>query len=685
MMEDFFFSIDCTCKAHPTFISLVPMSTLCTLNNITIDNGHKQLFKSASLAINESERVGLLGLNGQGKSTLLRILMGEVAPDHSTPPFNFDKFGGEGDPRRAYRAFYIPQDLTPTFKEKNCARGLPKVLDTSYQADFEELDKINHQIESTGEHSEALLATQGELLSRLEVAGAFEFLSKYESYLRSFGLDESKWDVPLSELSGGEAKKTLLSLGLASNAPLILWDEPTNHLDIETIDTFEDLLLQSKNAFILVTHDRYLLSRVCSRILTIEMGRITSFQGGYEDYLVHLEDQGQMRARFIEKLHNHLRRETAWMRQGIKARGTRSKKRVETYEGLISKTREMKSLFQNDLQLSIGSAQKKSKQLIKVDALSYTPPKRNQALFKEITLTLLKGEKIGLLGPNGCGKTTLLKLITGALKADKGDVKIADDLKIQFFDQYREDLPLELTPYDVLGNGSDQVSFGDGRQMHVAGYFEKFLFNRGDLERPISTLSGGERARLHLARNLTKNADLWIFDEPTNDLDLKTLEILEGTLADFSGSLIVVSHDRAFLSNVTDKIWLIDNFELKSFEAGYAQASGYLEAIRLERELEQENNKEAKQRPEPAGENMAPEVQKSGPSNNDIARLEEIQKQIKGVEALVDRINEQLQNTDYAQVTGEKAREWGELQATIEKLEEKLLGLYEEQENLSNT
>lgn len=653
------------------------MSTLCTLNHITIDNGHKQLFKSASFAINEGERVGLLGLNGQGKSTLLRILMGEVIPDHSTPPFSFDKFGGDGDPERAYRAFSVPQDLTPEFKKNNHARELVKVMDPEFSADFMRLDELNHLLAEHQADHEGLISEQQSLLSKLEVRGAFEFQTRFESLMRSLGLDESKWDVPLSELSGGEAKKTLLALGLSSNASLVLWDEPTNHLDIETIDTFEELLLQSKNAFILVTHDRYLLSRVCSRILTIEMGKITSFDGGYEDYLVHLEEQGQMRARFIEKLHNHLRRETAWMRQGIKARGTRSKKRVENYEGLLSKTREMKSLFQKDLQLSLGRAQKKSKQLIKVDNLSYTPPKREQTLFKNIDLTLLKGEKIGLLGPNGSGKTTLLKLLTGHLTPDTGSVKIAEDLTIQFFDQYREDLPLELTPYQILGEGSDQVSFADGRTMHVAGYFEKFLFNRGDLERPIGTLSGGERARLHLARNLTRPADLWIFDEPTNDLDLKTLEILEATLSDFGGSLIIVSHDRAFLANVTDKVWLIDDGTLKSFEAGYAHASGYLEATRLERELEA-----AEQKSKPAVE--AQVITPPPTTAIDSKRLSELEAQIKSVESLIERISDQLQNTDYQDVTGEKAREWGELQATLDKLEEKLLGLYEEQESLRN-
>lgn len=652
------------------------MSTLCTLNHITIDNGHKQLFKSASFAINEGERVGLLGLNGQGKSTLLRILTGEVVPDHSTPPFSFDKFGGDGDPERAYRAFSVPQDLTPEFKKNNHSRELAKVMDPEFSADFMRLDELNHLLAEHQAGHEGLISEQQSLLSKLEVRGAFEFQTRFESLMRSLGLDESKWDVPLRELSGGEAKKTLLALGLSSNASLVLWDEPTNHLDIETIDTFEELLLQSKNAFILVTHDRYLLSRVCSRILTIEMGKITSFDGGYEDYLVHLEEQGQMRARFIEKLHNHLRRETAWMRQGIKARGTRSKKRVENYEGLLSKTREMKSLFQKDLQLSLGRAQKKSKQLIKVDNLSYTPPKREQTLFKNIDLTLLKGEKIGLLGPNGSGKTTLLKLLTGRLSPDTGSVKIAEDLTIQFFDQYREDLPLELTPYQILGEGSDQVSFADGRTMHVAGYFEKFLFNRGDLERPIGTLSGGERARLHLARNLTKPADLWIFDEPTNDLDLKTLEILEATLSDFGGSLIIVSHDRAFLANVTDKVWLIDDGTLKSFEAGYAHASGYLEAVRLERELEAS---EQKSRPV-----AATQIVTAPPTAIDGKRLSEVEAQIKSVESLIERISDQLQNTDYQDVTGEKAREWGELQATLDKLEEKLLGLYEEQETLRN-
>lgn len=628
------------------------MSLLCTLKNIRLSFGPKIIFDNAQISVSVGDRIGLLGLNGKGKSTLFKILTGDIIPDHSTPPFEFNKARGDGDENKRFSLFYVPQELP--------LEGLGHITLKDYFFIF------YPELKSLFENS----------LHQFEEQHGWEMIQNYESYLKYFGLENLNTRV--CDLSGGEQKKILLSLGLSSTANLILWDEPTNHLDIESIKLFEDELNSSTKAFMLITHDRFLLSKLTRKIFHIQHGRIESFSGSYTDYLAFLERSEQSKLRLLDKLKNNLEREQAWMRQGIKARGTRSKKRVETFLGLKERVSTIKSEAKKSLELNLQKSNRQTKVLVSFNDLSFSYPSKT-ALFENISGEIHKGNKIGLLGNNGVGKTTLLKLIKDELLPTHGKMKTADNLQIQYFSQKRDEMESEQTPYSLLGDGSDFVLLPDGTKKHVSSYFESFLFHRDDINRPLKTFSGGEKSRLQLALNLTKVGDILIFDEPTNDLDLETIGILEEKLSEFQGAVILISHDRAFLSTVTNKVWLIENKKLQNFEGGYEQVAPYLEVLELERELTDESRENTQEiAPSPA-QKITPKL-----NNKDKKRLETIYEEIEVTENKSKIIEEKIANLDFTKLADPKNQELKILTDAQTILEERLLALYEELEDLES-
>ncbi|MFA6238361.1 MAG: ABC-F family ATP-binding cassette domain-containing protein [Bacteriovorax sp.] len=626
------------------------MSLLCTLKNIRLSFGPKIIFDNAQISISVGDRIGLLGLNGKGKSTLFKILSGDIVPDHSTPPFEFNKARGDGDEQKRFSFFYIPQELP--------LEGLGNITVKDYFFTF----------------YPELKAAYEASLDKFEALHGWELVQNYESYLKLFGHEDLNKKV--ADLSGGEQKKILLSLGLSSTANLILWDEPTNHLDIETIKLFEDELDSTAKAFMLITHDRFLLSKLTRKIFQIQHGKIESFVGSYTDYLAFLERSEKSKIRLLDKLKNNLEREQAWMRQGIKARGTRSKKRVENFLGLKERVSTIKSEAKKNLDLSLQKSNRQTKILVSFCDLVFAYPGES-TLFDHISGEIHKGNKIGLLGKNGVGKTTLLKLIMGDYEPVSGKMKTADNLQIQYFSQKRDEMESDKSPYQILGDGSDFVSLPDGGKKHVSSYFESFLFNRDDIHRPLKTFSGGEKSRLQLALNLTRVGDILIFDEPTNDLDLETIQILEEKLSEFQGAVILISHDRAFLSTVTDKVWLIDQKKLQNFEGGYEQVAPYLEALEIEKQIADESRFDPKIE-EPKA------LQKEKLNNKEKKRMELIYEEIETTEQKIKIIEEKIANLDFTKLADPKNQELKILTDAQTFLEEKLLNLYEELEDLES-
>ncbi len=632
---------------------------LCSFKNLNLSFGPKVLFKNAELLIEEGDRIGLLGLNGKGKSSLFKILEGKQGADTSTPPFVFDRTQG-------FSLFHVPQEIPVEISPETTIHNCFWEFYPQYKETHRELEEINLLIENS-QATDRELNRQSELLEVFDREDVWNLVHSFESYCKSLGLENL--ESPLRSLSGGQKKKVLLSLGLGSKDKLVLWDEPTNHLDIETIKSFEDELLQSDQAFILVTHDRYLLGKVTNKIFQIKHEEITSFKGGYRDFLELEAQREQDRLSQLNKLQNSFRREDAWMKQGIKARGTRSKKRVEGFHDIKKKISDLKGQAKRNLLLNVSEGNKKSKQLIDVKDLTFSYPGKD--IFNHLNFSIYKGNKIGILGDNGVGKSTLIKILSGEITQFDGTVKKAPEIVVKVFTQQRDELPLDKTPFDILGDGTDQVSLPGGGTQHVISYFKKFLFNGDEVHRPLHTFSGGERNRLQLALNLKSAADVWVFDEPTNDLDLETLDILEKTLEEFKGCIIVISHDRSFLKNVTNRLLLIENQQLEVFEGGYEQVEEYLEAKALEDKLLKEladPNKEKEDKTEILQEQ--PKAKKKwGPA--------EAESKISETEEIIDKIDAIMNELALHQQTDEAIQKLAQLaQKKLEK-EELLLELYE--------
>jgi ABC transport system ATP-binding/permease protein len=643
---------------------------ICSLNNLSLTLGGKRLFERTGFTLEQGDHIGLLGLNGHGKSSLFKILAEQISADTTTPPFLFDKNRSFCRPDGKLDLFFIPQECD---LEAHGGLSLQQYLWEFYpdlQKIERRLNELNQLLED-GSSAESLLNEQKELFEQLENRNAWSILQRYESYLTAFGLTNPQ--LQLRELSGGQQKKALLALGLSTDCPLILWDEPTNHLDLETLEQFEAELENLDKTYLMISHDRTFLAKVTNKILSIQVRKLHPFLGSYADYLTHLAEREQERLQVLSKLQNTLRRETEWMRQGIKARGTRSKKRVENFHDLHSRISTLKEAAHQKIAMQLTTGQKKTKILVDVKKASFGY-EGGPRLFNQLDLELWRGDKVGLLGPNGVGKTTLLKLLLGELEPIDGLIKRPDELTVAYFSQNRDELIPTMTAYDYVGGGQDTILLPSGNPLHINGYLGRFLFEKEDIHKPLSAFSGGEKNRLQLARHLLKKADLWIFDEPTNDLDLETLQILEKNLSELKGTLILISHDRSFLAEVTNKIWLLSrNGTIESFEGGYSQVEEYIAVKQLEDQL----GDQLLQQDSSARKTSSTPVT-SPPPVKEPRDLALVQKDIEAYEQVIAKISESLKAMEESgDFTDDKAKTYGELSSRLSDLEEKLLGLYE--------
>ncbi len=644
------------------------MTILCSLKNINLNFGNKPLFHKAELIIHHGDKIGLLGLNGKGKSSLFKIINHELTPDNSIPPFLFDK---SNNPENPFTTFMVPQEIPLSKNEDTSIIDFILGFYPKIQKSMKQLEQINHSLSNNNSKDieDKLIEQQKIVLDYLEHENWWQVIQQYESYLKVFNITD--FSVPVSILSGGEQKKVLLSLGLSTPAEVVLWDEPTNHLDIETIKLLENELEATNKTFLIISHDRFLLSKVTNKIFQIQNKQIMSYNGKYTEYLDYLSQQDQQRKKQLAKLNNTLSRETEWMRQGVKARGTKSKKRIEGYHNLRQEVEVLKSLAKKELKLNINESLKKNKKLIELKGASFGY--ESKRLINNLSLSIFRGDKIGIVGANGIGKSTLTDLISEKLSPDSGEIKYYPELIIQNFSQKREELNPDSTPFELLGEGTDTLKLSDGRSKNVIAYFKDFLFSQDEVHRPINTFSGGEKNRIQLALNLKRFGDIWIFDEPTNDLDLETLQILEDKLSAFKGSLIVISHDRYFLENVTNKIWYMDNEKFEIFNAGYSQVQHYLETFAMEKQIKLNCKETDTIKNEPS-------FQKA--TNKDKERLKVIHNEIKTLEQDIAKLECSLRDFDYTDMNNEANIKLQTLNNQQEQNETQLLQLYEELETL---
>ena len=521
-----------------------------TLDNASLAFGHHALLDKAAFQLDAGERVGLIGRNGAGKSSLLKAIAGTIKLD-------------DGNVWRApaTRIVYVPQepelDNTHTVYEA-VAEGLGNLQKTLVA-----YHDVTHKMGEPNADFEALMAQMEDLQHELDAQNGWAIQSKIETVLSHLSLDA---DVMVSTLSGGWRKRVALGRALVAEPEVLLLDEPTNHLDLEAIEWLEELLLNFNGAVLFITHDRRFLNRLATRITELDRGNLTDFIGNYAQYQLKKEELLAVEETHAAKFDKVLAAEEVWIRQGIKARRTRNEGRVRQLEKLRLE-RAARRERQGNVKLNLDAGERSGKLVAELENVSKAYGEK--VLITNFSTRILRGDKIGLLGPNGAGKTTLLKIILGDLQPDSGKINHGTKQSVAYFDQMREQLNEEATLADTISPGSDFVEIGTERK-HVISYLEDFLFPPQRSRSPVKSLSGGERNRLLLARLFARPANILVLDEPTNDLDIDTLELLESLLQNFSGTLFLVSHDRAFLENtVTQVIAFEGNGVLDEFGGGY--------------------------------------------------------------------------------------------------------------------
>jgi len=520
---------------------------LLTFDRLELAYGHHPLLDGASLVVDAGERIGLIGRNGTGKSSLLKIIAGINPPD-----------AGDVWRKPALKLAYVPQE--PQFQPGHTvfeavAEGVGEAqrLLADYHAAahrvaegdmdaFEDLERLSHE---------------------LEVHDAWRLNSRVEETMQRLGLDA---DRTVETLSGGLKKRVALARALVTEPELLLLDEPTNHLDFSAIEWLESLLTDFKGALLFITHDRRFLDNVANRIVELDRGQLREYQGNFSAYQLKKAEQLEIEAVHNRKFDQFWKQEEAWIRKGVKARRCRDEGRVRRLEALRL-TREARIGHTGQVGFQIDSGERSGKIVAEMDHISYGYDDR--MLIRDFSGTLLRGDKLGLLGPNGVGKTTLIRLILGELQPTSGTIKQGTKLEVAYFDQFRNQLNDEATLIDTIAPGSDYVEIG-GQRKHVISYLEDFLFPAERSRAKVSALSGGERNRLLLARLFARPANLLVLDEPTNDLDIDTLELLEELLQEYGGTVLIVSHDRTFLDNVvTQSIVFEGEGKLTEIVGGY--------------------------------------------------------------------------------------------------------------------
>ncbi len=507
---------------------------LLGLQDVSLGFGGPPLLEGVSLTIAAGERVCLLGRNGVGKSTILRLLDGTLRPDRGEVVRHTNLTIARLDQE-------VPLEPGGTMHDI-VAAGLGEVgtLLTRYH-------HASRHVEQEG--SEAALRELGRLHEALDQAGGWETRSRIETILAQLGVDP---DAPYQAASGGRKRQALLARALVREPDLLLLDEPTNHLDVRTILWLETFLVERGITLLFITHDRAFLQRVATRIVELDRGRLTDWGGDYATYLVRRDAALEVERRERAEFDRTLAQEEAWIRQGIQARRTRNEGRVRALEALRA-TRSARREVGGTASLQIQEAERSGRLVLEAKGVSFR--RGDNAIVRDFSATVLRGDRIGLVGPNGVGKTTLLRLLLGQLAPDDGSVRHGTRLEVAWFDQMREQLDPDQRVMDAIADGRDQVEIG-GVTKHVLGYLQDFLFTPDRARSPVRMLSGGERHRLLLARLFTRPCNVLVLDEPTNDLDLETLELLEDRLQAFAGTLLVVSHDRAFLDQVVSEAWL---------------------------------------------------------------------------------------------------------------------------------
>lgn len=632
---------------------------LLTLENACLAFGHHALLNQAALQLDPGERVGLIGRNGSGKSSLLRALAGEIKLDDGlvwiAPGTN---------------VAYIPQE--PILDENGSvfaevARGLGTLAQTLL-----DYHQVSHALGEKGADTAALLDRMQQLQGVLETQNGWSIHHKVETAINRLDLQE---DAIVGTLSGGGRKRVALARALVVSPDVLLLDEPTNHLDFASIEWLEEMLQSFSGSVIFITHDRRFLDNVATRIIELDRGELKSFSGNFSAY-----QQKKVELLEIEAIHNRkfdkvLSQEEVWIRKGIQARRTRNEGRVRRLEALRLERAARRDRIGN-VNFRVDAGQYSGKMVAELEHV--TKCYGDKIIIRDFSCRIMRGDRVGLLGPNGAGKSTLLMLILGELQPDSGTIRLGTKLSIAYFDQLREQLDEDKTLVDSISQGSEFVEI-NGVRRHVISYLEDFLFPPQRARSPVKSLSGGERNRLLLARLFTRPANVLVLDEPTNDLDIETLELLETLLQDYTGTLFLVSHDRAFIDNVvTQAIVFEGEGYLREYAGGYQE---WVQSRSNVKALQQANNSSARSAAK------LPQVKKSkssdsvGLSYQEARELEVLPEKIDILEKEQEAVSRRLSDPAIYKNNHNEAMV---LQARAVELEQELATCYSRWEVLEN-
>ncbi len=524
---------------------------LISLTNGYLSFSDTPLLDHAELHIEPNERVCLVGRNGAGKSTLLKIIAGDVLMDDGKIQYEKDLVVSrlEQDPPRNAQGNIFDY----------VAEGVGHLTDL-----LKEYHHISVQLEEN--YSDQILSQLEQVQTKLEHADGWRFENKINEVLLKLGLNPN---TKLSALSGGWLRKAALARALVCDPDVLLLDEPTNHLDVEAIEWLENFLLDFQGSIVFISHDRSFIRKMATRIVDLDRGQLRSYPGNYDLYLTTKEENLRVEALQNELFDKRLAQEEVWIRQGIKARRTRNEGRVRALKAMREERRQRRDVM-GTAKLQLDTSSRSGKIVFEMEDVSYEIA--GKTLLKDFSTTILRGDKIALVGANGCGKTTFIKLLLGEIHPTSGKIRCGTKLDIAYFDQYRADLDPEKTVMDNVADGKQDIEV-NGVKRHVLGYLQDFLFPPKRAMTPVKALSGGERNRLLLAKLLLKPNNLLILDEPTNDLDVETLELLEEILTDYQGTLLIVSHDRQFIDNTATECYLFEGEgRLNKYVGGFFDA-----------------------------------------------------------------------------------------------------------------
>ncbi|WP_049721953.1 ATP-binding cassette domain-containing protein [Gilvimarinus polysaccharolyticus] len=528
---------------------------LLTVDGAQLNYGLQILLDKVDFVVERGQRWCLIGRNGAGKSSFMKVLTGEVTLD-----------GGSVKVDRGVRVARLEQEL-PEADGRSVfdvvAEGLPGVgqLLARYYQLTEGAGQLSAEADAAASDAwvEELTRIQGEL----EALDGWALQQKVEAILTRLDLTGS---APMASLSGGWRRRVALAQALVVEPDILLMDEPTNHLDIAAIEWLEKALIAYSGALIFITHDRALLRSVATHIAELDRGHLRTWSGNYQSFLEYRERALAEEARHNELFDKKLAQEEVWIRQGIKARRTRNEGRVRALKDMRDERRERR-VQQGNASFDLGKAGLSGKLVAELEGVSFAYGGRT--IIDNFTTRIIRGDRIGLVGPNGAGKSTLLKLVLGELTPDSGKVKLGTNLSVAYFDQLRDQLDLNKSAVDNVSEGRDSIEI-NGRSKHVISYLSDFLFSGERARTPVRALSGGERNRVLLAKLFSKSANILVLDEPTNDLDVETLELLEEVLAQFDGTVLLVSHDRAFLNNLVSSVYALEGHgQVREYIGGY--------------------------------------------------------------------------------------------------------------------